>query len=82
MGILSWIVLGALAGWLASMITGDNKDNGLLTNIVVGIVGSSIGGFIFNQFGSGGVDGFNIGSLMVATVGAVVLLVVLRLFKK
>ena len=82
MGFLSWIVFGALAGWLASMVTGNNKEMGLLSNIVVGIVGASIGGFIFNQFGASGVQGFNIQSLLVAIVGAVVLLFILNLFTK
>lgn len=78
MGYLSWIVFGAIAGWLASMITGNNRDMGLLANIIVGIVGASIGGFIFNQFGASGVQGFDLQSLIVAIIGSVVLLFLLN----
>jgi uncharacterized membrane protein YeaQ/YmgE (transglycosylase-associated protein family) len=79
MGWLAWLVIGAVAGWLASMVMKSNGQQGLLMDIVVGIVGAFIGGFLFNQFGAAGVTGFNIWSLLVAFVGAVVLLAVLRL---
>ena len=76
-GWLSLIIVGAIAGWLASMVM--NTRLGLLTDIVVGIVGAIIGGFIFGMLGQGGVSGINIGSIVIATIGAVVLLAVLRL---
>jgi len=79
MGWLAWLVIGALAGWLASMVLKTNRRQGLLMDIVVGIVGAFIGGFLFNQFGTAGVTGFNVWSLFVAFTGAVVLLVVIRL---
>lgn len=79
MGWLAWIVVGAVAGWLASMVMKTNGQQGLLLDIVVGILGAFIGGFLFNQFGSEGITGFNIWSVFVAFVGAVVLLVVIRL---
>lgn len=79
MGWLAWLIVGAVAGWLASMVMKTNGRQGLLTDIVVGIVGAFIGGFLFNQFGSAGVTGFNIWSVFVAFVGAVVLLAGLRL---
>ena len=63
MGIISWLIIGALAGWLASMITGNNASMGALANIIVGIVGGLIGGFIMNFFGGTGITGFNIWSL-------------------
>ena len=81
MGILSWIILGALAGWLASMITGRNDQMGCLTNIVVGIIGAFIGGFIMTQLGGSDITGFNLYSFLVATGGAVVLLVLLGLIR-
>ncbi len=81
MGYLSWIVFGGIAGWLASMITGNNKDMGILANIVVGIIGAVIGGFIFNQFGANGVQGFDLPSLLVSIIGAVVLLFILNLIR-
>lgn len=74
LGIIGWIVLGGLAGWIASMIAGTNKSQGLLGNIIVGIIGAFLGGFIFGLFGGSGVTGFNFGSFLVALVGAVVLL--------
>jgi len=82
MGILAWIVLGGLAGWFASMIAGNNAEQGLLGNIVVGIVGAFIGGFIFSLFGGEGITGFNVWSLVVAVLGATLLLFILRGFKR
>ncbi len=79
MGWLAWIIIGAIAGWLASIVMKTNQQQGLLMDIVVGIVGAFIGGFLVNQFGSAGVTGFNIWSLFVAFIGAVVLLGLLRL---
>jgi uncharacterized membrane protein YeaQ/YmgE (transglycosylase-associated protein family) len=80
MGIISWIVLGGIAGWIASIIAGTNARQGLLGNIVVGILGGLIGGFVLNMFGVGGITGFNLYSLIVALVGAVILLWLWRTF--
>ncbi len=82
MGILSWIIIGALAGWIASMITGNNRSMGAGLNILVGIIGSFIGGFIMNMFGDTGVTGLNVWSLLVATIGSVILLLIVNFFKK
>lgn len=79
MGWLAWIIVGAVSGWLASMVMKTNSQQGLLLDIVVGILGAFIGGFLFNQFGSAGITGFNIWSVLVAFTGAVVLLAVIRL---
>ena len=78
MGWLAWIIVGALSGWLASVVM--HSRLGLVMDIIVGIVGAIIGGFIFNQLGAQGITGFNVWSLFVAFIGAVVLLGVLRLF--
>ena len=78
MGVIGWIVLGGLAGWIASMIMGTNKSMGLVANIVVGIVGALIGGFLFSVIGAADVTGFNLWSLFVAVIGSVVLLGVVR----
>jgi uncharacterized membrane protein YeaQ/YmgE (transglycosylase-associated protein family) len=72
--LLIWILFGALAGWIASMVMGRNAQMGALANIVVGIVGALIGGFLMNAFGAPGVTGFNLYSILVAIGGAVVLL--------
>jgi len=72
-GILSWIVLGAIAGWIGSMLV-NRTGEGLFRDIVLGIVGGVVGGWIFAALGSTGVTGFNLWSLFVAVVGAVVVL--------
>ena len=60
MGILAWIVLGGLAGWVGSMIMGTNARMGLLANIIVGVIGSVIGGWVFNYCDNYGVTGYNL----------------------
>ena len=74
MSILGWLILGLIAGFIASKIV-DGSGQGMLLDIVLGIVGSVIGGFLFAQFGAAGVTGVNLYSMFVAVVGAVVLLV-------
>lgn len=81
MGILAWIILGGVAGWIASLILGADASQGLVLNIVVGIVGAFLGGVIFNFFGTAGITGFNLYSLIVATVGATVCIWVVRLIR-
>jgi uncharacterized membrane protein YeaQ/YmgE (transglycosylase-associated protein family) len=80
MGWLAWLIVGAVAGWLASIVMKTNRQQGLLLDIVVGIVGALVGGFLFNLIGVSGTTGFNIWSVFVAFVGAVVLLGVIRMF--
>ena len=76
MSILAWIIVGLIAGWLAERITGRN--HGLLTNLIVGIVGAFVGGFLFSSLlGFRYEEGLNLPSIVVATVGAVVLLALL-----
>ena len=81
-GIISWIVFGALAGWVASMIAGDNGRQGWLGNIIVGIVGAFIGGLVFGFLFGGGqfTMGWNVGSFIAAVIGAIILLAILRMF--
>ena len=74
MGPISWIIFGALAGWVASLIAGTNERQGWLGNIVVGIVGAFIGGILYGLFGGDVKWGWNIGAFIVAVVGAFVLL--------
>ena len=78
MSILAWLVVGLIAGFIASKIV-NKQGEGLILDIVLGVIGAVIGGFLFNQFGAAGVTGFNIYSMFVAVVGAVVLLVVYHL---
>ena len=82
MGILAWIIIGGLAGWIASMIAGTNAKMGLFANIIVGIIGAFIGGFIFSLIGGEGVTGFNLWSLFVSVVGALILLTLVKIFTK
>ena len=79
MNILVWIIFGAIAGWIASILMGKNKQMGAIANIVVGIIGAFLGGYIMEYFGAEGVTGFNLQSLFVAIVGAVVLLFIIGL---
>jgi uncharacterized membrane protein YeaQ/YmgE (transglycosylase-associated protein family) len=81
MGFLAWIVLGGAAGWIASMIMHTNASQGIILNIIVGIIGAFIGGFAFNFFGGAGVTGFNLYSLLVSILGAVVLLYVTKIVR-
>jgi uncharacterized membrane protein YeaQ/YmgE (transglycosylase-associated protein family) len=74
MSIVAWLVVGLIAGYLGSLIV-NRSGEGMIRDIVLGIVGAFVGGFIFNAMGSAGVSGLDLRSIMVATVGAVVLLV-------
>jgi uncharacterized membrane protein YeaQ/YmgE (transglycosylase-associated protein family) len=78
MGILTWIIVGLIAGALAKLIMPGDDPGGIIVTIIIGIVGAFIGGFVFNLLGSSGVSGFNIWSLIVATVGAIILLAIYR----
>ena len=78
MGIIIWIVFGALVGWIASMIMGTDAQQGMVLNIVVGVVGAVIGGFLMGLLGESGVDGFNLYSFIVAIIGACALIAVVR----
>lgn len=82
MGIIGWIVIGALAGWIASLITGNNRQMGAGMNILIGIIGGFVGGLIMNILGGYGVTGFNIWSLVVATIGAIILLLIINAVKR
>lgn len=81
--LIIWIVVGAIAGWLASIVMKTNRQQGLVTDIIVGIVGGLIGGFVLNAIGVGGdVTGINLPSILVAFIGAVILLVILRAIRR
>jgi uncharacterized membrane protein YeaQ/YmgE (transglycosylase-associated protein family) len=81
MDILLFIVLGGLAGWVASLIMGTDASQGIFLNVIVGVIGAFLGGMIFNLFGSSGVTGFNVWSFVVATLGAVLLLWIASFFR-
>jgi uncharacterized membrane protein YeaQ/YmgE (transglycosylase-associated protein family) len=73
MGIIAWLVLGLIAGFIASKIV-NHTGSGVIMDIVLGVVGALVGGFVFSFFGAAGVTGFNIYSMLVAIVGAIVVL--------
>ncbi len=81
MSILSWIIVGLIAGFLASKIV-NRTGEGFIRDILLGIVGAVIGGWIFNTFGSTGVTGLNLWSIMVAVMGGVALLVVFHAIRR
>ena len=76
MGILMWILFGAIVGWLASKFMGTSE--GLVLDIVLGIVGAIIGGWVMSFFGEGGVTGFNLYSFIVAVLGAIILIGIVK----
>ncbi len=75
MSIIGWLVLGLISGFIASKIV-NKTGEGLVLDIVLGIIGAVVGGFLFTQFGAAGVTGFNLYSMFVAVIGAIVVLVV------
>ena len=79
MSILAWVVLGLVVGFIASKLV-SRSGGSLVVDLVLGIVGAVVGGFLFNQFGSAGVTGLNLYSLLVAVVGAVVVLAIYHAF--
>jgi uncharacterized membrane protein YeaQ/YmgE (transglycosylase-associated protein family) len=75
MGIISWIILGLIAGFIGSKIV-DKQGQGFWLNIALGVVGALVGGFLFSFFGAAGVTGFNLYSMIVAIVGSIVVLLI------
>ena len=81
MSILAWIVLGLIAGFIGSKIV-NNSGQGLILDIVLGVVGAVVGGWLFGIFGGSGVTGLNLYSLLVAVIGAIVVLVVFHAIRR
>lgn len=81
MDILVWIIFGALAGWIASMFMKTDSSQGLVMDVIMGIVGAIVGGFVMNFFGKSGVTGFNFYSLAVAIVGACIVIYAGRMLR-
>jgi len=82
MGILSWVVLGLIAGLLAKLIMPGKDPGGMIITIAIGIAGAFVGGFVSSLLGFGSVTGFDFRSIIVAVAGAILLLLVYRLIKK
>ncbi len=79
MSILVWIIFGAIAGWIASALMGS--AGGLLWDIILGIIGAGLGGVVMGLFGQAGVTGFNLYSIVVAIIGAIILIAISRAFR-
>jgi len=84
MGIIIWLIIGGIVGWLASLVMRTDGQQGILLNVIVGIVGAFIGGWLISPLvGTGTInDGFSIGSLVVSLIGAVILLAIVNLFRR
>lgn len=81
MSIILFLITGALAGWIASMIMGTNNSQGTFGDIILGVIGSIVGGIAMSFLGQSGVDGFNLYSLFVAVLGSVVVIGIGRMIK-
>jgi uncharacterized membrane protein YeaQ/YmgE (transglycosylase-associated protein family) len=81
MSFIAWIVLGLIAGFIGNKLV-NKKGKGILGNLIVGVVGALFGGFLFDLFGANGVTGLNLWSILVAVVGAVVLLAGYNAFRR
>jgi uncharacterized membrane protein YeaQ/YmgE (transglycosylase-associated protein family) len=81
MGIIVWIIFGLIAGAIAKLLMPGSDPGGIIVTIVIGILGAVVGGFIATALGFGGVSGFNIGSFIVAVLGAILLLGLYRVVK-
>ena len=81
MGIVLWIIFGALAGWIASVIMKTDSNQGTIRDIIMGVIGAVVGGFLMGLIGQSGVTGFNLYSLAVAVIGAVVVIYISRMMR-
>jgi uncharacterized membrane protein YeaQ/YmgE (transglycosylase-associated protein family) len=81
MSFFAWIILGLVAGFIGSKLV-NNRGEGIVLDILLGIVGAVVGGWLFNRFGAGGVSGLNLYSLLVAVIGAVIVLVVYHAIRR
>lgn len=81
MNIIIWIVFGAIVGWIATKLTSTDASYGITANILIGIAGAFIGGYIMEKMGNAGVEGFNVRSFLVAILGSTILLIVFRMIR-
>jgi len=82
MGIILWIIFGAIAGWIASVIMKTDSNQGTMMDIFMGVVGAVVGGFLMGLVGQSGITGFNLYSLFVAVIGAVVVIYFGRMIRR
>ena len=85
MGIIIWLIVGGIIGWLASLIMKTDAQQGILLNVIVGIVGAFLGGWLGNMLGIGGAninEGFSVTGFIISLIGAVILLAIVNLFRR
>jgi uncharacterized membrane protein YeaQ/YmgE (transglycosylase-associated protein family) len=82
MNIILWIIFGGLVGWVASMIMKTDGQQGVVLNVILGIVGAVLGGWIVSLFGASGVTGFDLRSFVVALLGAVVFVGIIKMIRQ
>lgn len=81
MGFIAWVLVGLIAGYLSSLVMKTNSEQGMLSDIIIGMVGAVLGGFLMNIFGAAGATGFNLYSIFVATLGSIALLAIKKMFE-
>jgi uncharacterized membrane protein YeaQ/YmgE (transglycosylase-associated protein family) len=82
MGIILWLIFGGIVGWVASLIMGTDSQQGIIMNIVVGIIGAMIGGWLMSNFGESPVTGFDLYSFLVALLGSVILITIVGALRR
>jgi uncharacterized membrane protein YeaQ/YmgE (transglycosylase-associated protein family) len=82
MGILLWIIFGGIVGWVASLIMNTDSQQGIIMNIIVGVVGAMIGGWVMSSLGETAITGFNLYSFLVALLGSVILITIIGALRK
>lgn len=81
MGFIAWVLVGLIAGFLASLVMKTNSEQGMLSDIVIGMIGAVLGGFLMNMFGAADATGFSLYSIFVATLGSIVLIGIKKMFE-
>lgn len=82
MGIISWIVMGLIVGFLARFVLPGRDPQGIIITILIGVGGALLGGYLGTQFGLGSVSGFDLRSILIATGGAVLILIIVRILRR
>ncbi len=82
MSLFVYIIFGGIVGWVASLVMKTDGEQGILLNVIVGIIGASLGSYLVSFFGYGGVSGFNLWSFLVALIGAVVLIAIVKSIRR
>ena len=82
MGILLWIIFGGIVGWIASLIMGTDSQQGIIMNVIVGVIGAMIGGWVMSSFGETAITGFNLYSFLVALLGSVILITIIGALRR